>query len=334
MVEIVKQDYKQNKKRYEKVYKQLQKNIKNNVIISHVGSTAIPNIYGKNIIDVLIGVEDYKSLNEVSKKVEELGYFPGKNKEKNYRFFASTQEETKSKDIHIHICIISTSRYQEFLLLKRYLLLNEDVALKYSDYKKEIINKKSALRSEYKKIKSKYVEKLINQAKEYNNKLPKSIILVRHGENIFNDNIPNDLLELSALGIKQAMWVKERLNNNFDVVFSSTSKRTIDTASIISPKIKAIQDERLLEKGYGNHKHGDETLKEAETRFKEVLDEVIKKYPNKKILFVIHGALMKLAQDVIEGENLKRDPIDNCEIIKYERTSDEVFNKNIEKPFE
>ncbi len=166
------------------------------------------------------------------------------------------------------------------------------------------------------------------------NKLPKSIILVRHGENIFNDNIPNDLLELSPLGIKQAMWVKEKLNNNFDVVFSSTSKRTIDTATIISSKIKAIQDKRLLEKGYGNNKNGDETLKDAKNRFKEVLDEVIRKYPNKKVLFVIHGALMKLAQDVIESENLKRDSIENCEIIKYERTSDEVFNKIIEKPFE
>ena len=52
----------------------------------------------------------------------------------------------------------------------------------------------------------------------------KEIILVRHGENVIDDIIPNDLLELSSVGINQAKKVSKILKNNFDIIISSPSK--------------------------------------------------------------------------------------------------------------
>lgn len=42
--------------------------------IHHIGSTAIPNIYAKPIIDLLVEVKDISSVDEQSAAMESLGY--------------------------------------------------------------------------------------------------------------------------------------------------------------------------------------------------------------------------------------------------------------------
>ena len=151
-------------------------------------------------------------------------------------------------------------------------------------------------------------------------------IIIRHGENIFDDTIPNNMLSLSSLGIKQAKWARDILNNDFDIVFTSISKRTKETAKIISKNIKPIEDKRLLEK-YGNEKQdGTETEEEATKRFKLFLEEIEKNYQNKKILIVTHGALMKIIQDIIENKKEERGLINNCDIIIYEDDNKKEIN--------
>lgn len=167
MVELVRQNYSKNKKIFNNIKRQLQKELGINIKIDHVGSTAIKNMHGKNIIDILIGAEDIDNLNKISKKLINMGYCPGKNISDNInRFFASTYEETKSGDIHIHLVIKDTERYKEFLLLRDYLINNKDIAKNYSDFKRELIANNIKDRKEYKKIKADYVSNLISQAKK------------------------------------------------------------------------------------------------------------------------------------------------------------------------
>lgn len=165
MVKIVKQDFEENKRRYNKLVKKLKIKLPNEVQITHIGSTAIPNMYGKNIIDILIGVKDVNQFVEVGKILKDIGFIASaKNKDKDYQFFASTSQETKEGDVHIHLSIINTNRYKEFILIKEYLLKNEDEAQKYSNFKREI-SKDEIERNEYKRIKSKYVSELLERAK-------------------------------------------------------------------------------------------------------------------------------------------------------------------------
>ena len=62
MVKLINQDYLANKKRFLEVEKWLKQIVGDQVEIEHVGSTAIPDIKGKNIIDILIGVKTRSSL--------------------------------------------------------------------------------------------------------------------------------------------------------------------------------------------------------------------------------------------------------------------------------
>ena len=168
MVKLEEQNYNQNLRLYNEIKEQLKKQINKNIEIIHVGSTSIPSIkYGKNIIDILIGGKDKKEFAEIAKILESINYIPSdKSKTEEYQFFASTNEETKSGDIHIHLVLKDTNRYKEFILLKEYLLENIKEAIAYSNFKQKLIEEKINDRKEYKRLKSEYVTKMIEKIKQ------------------------------------------------------------------------------------------------------------------------------------------------------------------------
>ena len=89
---------------------------------------------------------------------------------KYINFFLQQQMKLLLGDVHIHLVILGTERYNEFIILKNYLLQNKEEASKYSSFKIEIINKGITDRKEYKVTKSEYVSKLLMRAKKwYNN---------------------------------------------------------------------------------------------------------------------------------------------------------------------
>lgn len=167
MVELVRQNKKVNTKLYNETLKKLRKVLGKEVPIDHVGSTSIPNMYGKNIIDILVGAENEEKLEELTIVLKNMGYYPGTNSTGMiYRFFASTEEETKSGDIHIHLVIINSDRYKDFLILKKYLLKNKEERKKYSDLKRKLIREGHFIRDDYKSIKSEYVSSLLERARK------------------------------------------------------------------------------------------------------------------------------------------------------------------------
>lgn len=168
MVEVVFQDFAKNKEMYSKIKYSLINALGENVPVNHVGSSAIPNMVGKNIIDVLVGAKDDKQFQQFREIISKEGYFASKNNTNPiYQFFASKEEETSAGDVHIHLAIIGTERYDEFLLLRDYLLQNESEAQAYACHKKELVKLGVIDRANYRNTKSQYVSALIERAKKY-----------------------------------------------------------------------------------------------------------------------------------------------------------------------
>ena len=140
MVELEVQDFETNKGKYLEIEKVLKVKLGEGVPINHVGSTAIPNMCGKNIIDVLIGANNDLEFGKMKAVIESMGYFASQNsKSEIYQFFASKQGETGSGDTHIHLVIMGTDRYEDFLTLRDYLLAFPNEAENYMNYKKKQI---------------------------------------------------------------------------------------------------------------------------------------------------------------------------------------------------
>ena len=166
MVELEKQDFNTNKKLFTVVEYMLKSGVSQPIIIEHVGSTAIPNMCGKNIIDVLVGVADTAAFSSVAQDLELLGFHPStRSKTSEYQFFASSLDETKSGDTHIHLVIQDTDRYREFIILRDYLLAHPDEATAYANHKQYLLEHFGSDRTTYRNEKSTYVTNLITKAK-------------------------------------------------------------------------------------------------------------------------------------------------------------------------
>ena len=133
----------------------------------------------------------------------------------------------------------------------------------------------------------------------------KKIIFIRHGENIYNSILDNNKLPLSNLGIAQAKFASNIINNQYDVIYCSNSLRAIQTADIINKNKKnIIIDKRLIEAGWGNNYDGNEPLDNINNRIMSFFRDVSMKHSYEKILIVTHGSLIRVAQSIIENSNI------------------------------
>ena len=95
-----------------------------NFEIHHIGSTAVPNLGGKGIIDILIGIDSWEQTDEVVSKLKKLGFLHIHSKEKG-RIFLSKDTSLSLNNIHIHIAIKRSKAYRDSLFFRDYLRKNK-----------------------------------------------------------------------------------------------------------------------------------------------------------------------------------------------------------------
>ncbi len=169
MIHLIRQNYKENTYLFNKIKHQLSNVLNGNIAIEHIGSTAIPKMSGKNIIDIAVGVKKISEIEKVANKIEEMKYYRGTNNSKGeYIFFASRIEDTGDGDIHIHLAQQDSDRFNDFLVLKKYLLDHPEIAEEYTKVKYKLTKKAKNNREQYKLLKSEYMNELLIKARKYN----------------------------------------------------------------------------------------------------------------------------------------------------------------------
>lgn len=152
------------------------------------------------------------------------------------------------------------------------------------------------------------------------------VFLVRHGETEWNKlgkfQGCQDI-DLSQEGIVQAQYLSEKFSDNFDYIYTSPLKRALQTAEVIAnnKEIKPTIINELREINFGEWEGltlkeissnfpdeftnwrtdkneapmcgGDLSLKNASTRAKTAITEIVDKHKGKKILIVAHGGIIK-----------------------------------------
>lgn len=106
---------------------------KNCVTIYHIGSTAVPGLAAKPIIDIMIAVKDILEVDSLQAKFEELGYVAkGEHGIPFRRYF---QRGTDLRTHHIHIYEEGSSEIERHLHFRDYLKANPDVCQEYESLK-------------------------------------------------------------------------------------------------------------------------------------------------------------------------------------------------------
>ena len=113
----------------------------NAVAVHHIGSTAIPAIYAKPIIDLLLVVQALPALDDKQPAMEAMGYvamgefgIPGR------RYFRR-DNEFGDRTHQIHAFEDGSPQINRHLAFRDYLMNNPDIAQAYSALKRELATK-------------------------------------------------------------------------------------------------------------------------------------------------------------------------------------------------
>lgn len=157
--------------RFEDEAKRIRKVLGGKVTIEHVGSSAV-GIGGKNIVDILVGVDDASEMVHVRDLLTGLDYREGHDSHPERIFMAwrknddGSDRETGEGDYHVHICVKGSQEYLNFIRLRDYLRSHPDEALEYERMKSVFAEKAGYDRKKYKALKSEYVKELIERIQD------------------------------------------------------------------------------------------------------------------------------------------------------------------------
>ena len=113
----------------------------NMVNIYHIGSTSIPIIYAKPIIDILIEVKELAKVDDRNREIESLGYIGmGEHGIVGRRFFRKDNSEGV-RTHHIHTFETGSPQIERHLAFRDYLIAHPETALEYSKLKQQLAQK-------------------------------------------------------------------------------------------------------------------------------------------------------------------------------------------------
>lgn len=107
------------------------------VAIHHIGSTAVPGLAAKPIIDILVEVRCIAVVDELTPLFAARGYLPkGENGIPGRRYFIKGSEEVRSH--HLHIFEVGSTEIARHLALRDYLRAHPEEAARYGALKMEL----------------------------------------------------------------------------------------------------------------------------------------------------------------------------------------------------
>lgn len=134
--------------------------------IEHIGSTSVPGLGGKGIIDIGVTTTQ-KNINIVFRKIETLGYIFREKGSSPERWFFRTDlpdPQDGTRRYHLHLSFPESIEWKNLIFFRNYLRSNQVALTEYADLKKKSaaeVNDDGIL---YRKNKAPFFLKILNKA--------------------------------------------------------------------------------------------------------------------------------------------------------------------------
>lgn len=129
--------------------------------IEHVGSTAIPNISAKPIIDIAIGIKRMKDFNKYKIKLQKLGFEYHSNRGSKFNKFF-TKGPATSRTVYIHLVRYKGEIWNNYISFRDTLNKNTKLAKQYQKLKTDLASRFKN-RDDYTKAKDSFIKKINKQ---------------------------------------------------------------------------------------------------------------------------------------------------------------------------
>lgn len=129
-----------------KIKDQLQKVLTVQCEVQHVGSTSIPGMKAKPIIDIDVGLENWEDFETVKNALAEIGYeHEGDRGITGREAFGRNgkvhNEILDTIDHHLYVCSVDNEEYKRHILFRDYLKSHAEARDRYNQIKEEILAK-------------------------------------------------------------------------------------------------------------------------------------------------------------------------------------------------
>ncbi len=110
----------------------------NAVTVHHIGSTAVPDIHAKPIVDMLVEAADIQAVDRYSHAMEEQGYQAlGEHGIPGRRYFRKV-DPAGVHLFHVHVFQVGSLEAQRHLAFRNFLRAHPDWAHRYSELKRAL----------------------------------------------------------------------------------------------------------------------------------------------------------------------------------------------------
>lgn len=151
---------------YESEKQRLSQFLAGNYQIEHIGSTSVPNLGGKGIIDIMIGVSKER-MEEISQQAQKAGYIFRPLASTPDRLFLRTEypeDFERNAAYHIHITYPESDEWKKPIAFRDYLRTHPEDVKKYSEIKQKAAREANEDKNVYMKIKESVINEILNKA--------------------------------------------------------------------------------------------------------------------------------------------------------------------------
>ncbi|WP_010096441.1 GrpB family protein [Ornithinibacillus scapharcae] len=144
------------------------------VEIFHIGSTSVPGLAAKPIIDILVIVKEITRIDNFNPAMIDLGYQPkGENGIKNRRYF---NKDGANRTHHVHVYEAGNEEIIRHLAFRDFLRAHHEKAVQYGDLKQSLAKQFPYDISSYIKGKEHFVQRMEKEALSWYLKLGGDIL--------------------------------------------------------------------------------------------------------------------------------------------------------------
>lgn len=134
--------------------------------IEHVGSTSVPGLGAKPIIDIMAGVPSFQEGHRCVGPMERLGYeYKGEFGIPGRHYFRKIQNDVRSHQVHM--VEAGGEFWRRHLLFRDYLRSHPDEALRYFELKLRLADEYRHDREGYAEAKSAFIQAALARARTY-----------------------------------------------------------------------------------------------------------------------------------------------------------------------
>lgn len=135
------------------------------IIIEHIGSTAIPGIKAKPILDIMLAIEYLDNWQQIQKPLTQLGYEFRKDfrKEQQHILFVKGSEESRTH--YLKITELNSKFWIDNVLFRDFLTQNTKYRDQYQKLKERLSKQYQDNRELYTRDKEEFILKVLRQAR-------------------------------------------------------------------------------------------------------------------------------------------------------------------------